>query len=308
MSAPAADRDDLAAFRAYLLAERQYSRATVDGYAQDLARLARLAGNRPPESLSSADIRVFAARLNQAGLKPRSIARALSAWRGFFEWGMRRRGFASNPAADVRAPKIRRGLPKALSVDDAGRLFDAVGASDAAAQALCDRAMFELLYSSGLRLAELVGLDLAPRQGSAGWVDIAAGEATVTGKGGKTRSVPVGAKAVAALDAWLASRATVADPEEVALFVSTRGRRISPRMVQTRLSRFALASGVPTHVHPHVLRHSFASHLLQSSGDLRAVQELLGHANISTTQVYTHLDFQQLAKVYDAAHPRARRK
>lgn len=297
----------VAAFCRYLAAERAYSAATVTGYRRDLEALARLTDPTPPESLDSQAIRSAAARLRQRGLAPRSIARALSAWRSYFAWGCRVHGFAHNPVTGVRAPKAPRGLPKALSTDQAKQLLDAP-TSAAPGDAVRDSAMFELFYSSGLRLSELIGLDLMPAPRSRGWVDTGAGELTVTGKGGKTRVVPVGAAARDALAAWLSERGSIARPGETALFVSPRGRRVSASYVASRLKRRTLEAGVPAKVHPHVLRHSFASHLLQSSGDLRAVQELLGHANISTTQVYTHLDFQQLARVYDAAHPRARRK
>ena len=297
-----------AAFLSYLEAERACSKATIATYARDLLVLGQLSGARPSAALKAADIRSFAARLHQKGLKPRSIARALSAWRSFFNWACRRQGFTLNPAAGIRAPKAARGLPKALSVDHAGMLLDAVAANPDDAQELRDRAMFELFYSSGLRLAELIGLDHTPDAASIGWIDDRAGEVTVTGKGGKTRSVPVGRRALTALAAWCAARGQLLRDDPRPLFLSPRGKRVSATLVQTRLKRWAQKSGMPAHVHPHVLRHSFASHMLQSSGDLRAVQELLGHANISTTQIYTHLDFQQLSKVYDLAHPRARRK
>jgi integrase/recombinase XerC len=306
MAAATEPDDPAAAFRTWLAAERGYSPATVETYGHDLAVLQELAGARPIDALETADIRGFVARLHGRGLAPRSIARTLSAWRSFYAWGLRRRGFKANPATGVRAPKAPRGLPKALSADHAAMLLDGAPSDDP--QDLRDLAMFELMYSSGLRLAELIGLDMTPQPGSRGWIDLQGGDVTVTGKGNKTRTVPIGGKAREALSAWLAARALLLRHEEPALFLSPRGARVSATLVQTRLKRRALLGGVPAHVHPHVLRHSFASHLLQSSGDLRAVQELLGHANISTTQVYTHLDFQQLSKVYDAAHPRARRK
>jgi integrase/recombinase XerC len=239
--------------------------------------------------------------LHAKGLSPRTLALILSAWRGWFRWLARHRGFRANPVLGIRAPKASRPLPKALSVEAAQRLLDVQ--KDAAPPALRDRAMFELLYSSGLRLAELVALDVAD-----GRLDLRQGEVTVTGKGAKTRTVPVGAKAREALQAWLGVRSQLAHPAEKALFIGARGKRISPAVVGARLAAWARASGLGERVHPHMLRHSFASHLLQSSQDLRAVQEMLGHASISTTQVYTHLDFQALAKVYDAAHPRARKK
>lgn len=309
MNGTAPDPDDLAAaFRTHLEAERHYSPATVAAYGRDLDALRAFAGERSLAALKAGDIRTFAARLHQRGLAPRSIARALSAWRSFYTWGVRRRVFALNPVVGIRAPRAPRTLPKALSVDHAAMLLDRESPDTGDPQDLRDAAMFELLYSSGLRVSELTGLDIAPLAGSAGWIDAAAGEVTVTGKGSKTRIVPVGTKALAALAAWHAVRAQLERGDPRPLFLSARGQRISPRLVQARLTRWAARSGVPAQVHPHVLRHSFATHLLQSSGDLRAVQELLGHANISTTQIYTHLDFQQLARVYDAAHPRARRK
>ncbi len=300
--------DLAAAFLSYLAAERNYSPATVETYGRDLAVLAQFAGNRPGDSLRANDIRSFAARLHQKGLQPRSIARALSAWRSFFRWACRRQGFTHNPAIGIRAPKAARGLPKALSVDHAAMLLDSPINGPSDAETIRDQAMFELFYSSGLRLAELIGLDCMPDAASAGWVDERAGEVIVTGKGNKTRSVPVGRQALEALAAWRTARAQLLRDDSRPLFLSSRGKRVSATLVQTRLKRWAQKSGMPAQVHPHVLRHSFASHLLQSSGDLRAVQELLGHANITTTQIYTHLDFQQLSKVYDVAHPRARRK
>jgi integrase/recombinase XerC len=224
----------------------------------------------------------------------------------------------TNPAADVRAPKIKRSLPKALSVDQTQALLDAtVLTTRTDPVGLRDRAMFELFYSSGLRLSELVSLDMQYTQSkeytSAGWIDLSEQEVHVLGKGGKRRSVPIGTQAKASLGQWLEARPALAlsqasDVDATALFLGARGRRISPRVVQSQLTRLALLAGLPTHVHPHVLRHSFASHVLQSAQDLRAVQEMLGHANISTTQLYTKLDFQHLARAYDSAHPRAGRK
>jgi len=239
--------------------------------------------------------------LHSKGLAPRTLALVLSAWRGWFRWLARHKGFKANPALGIRAPKAARPLPKALSVDSMEKLLGPDGQSSPTRAR--DRAMFELLYSSGLRLAELVALDAAD-----GRLDLREGEVTVTGKGAKTRTVPVGARAREALREWLAARAQLAAPGEKALFVGARGRRISPAVVGARLAALGRARGLAQRVHPHMLRHSFASHVLQSSQDLRAVQELLGHSSISTTQVYTHLDYQALAKVYDAAHPRARKK
>jgi integrase/recombinase XerC len=278
--------------------QRRLSGATLSNYGRALDVLRGLMGKKPLESLDAADVRRYVAVLHAKGLSPRSLALALSAWRGYFRWLARYRGFRSNPVLGIRAPKAARPLPKALSVESAQRLLD--GERDHSVLGVQDAAMFELLYSSGLRVGELVALDLAdgPQQG----------EVTVTGKGSKTRTVPVGAKAREALDGWLSIRSQIAAPDEKALFVGARGRRIGPSRVWHRLTALAQRRGLTEHVHPHMLRHSFASHMLQSSQDLRAVQELLGHASISTTQVYTHLDFQALAKVYDAAHPRAKKK
>jgi integrase/recombinase XerC len=278
--------------------QRRLSPATLSNYGRALDVLLGLNGKKPLHSLEPSEIRRHVAVLHSRGLAPRSLALALSAWRGYFRWLARHHGLQSNPVLGIRAPKAPRPLPKALSVEAAQRLLDVEG--EKSPPGLQDAAMFELLYSSGLRVGELVALDLSD--------DPAQGEVTVTGKGSKTRTVPVGAKARDALKAWLEIRSQVAGPEEKALFVGARGRRITPSRVWHRLTAWAKRRGLAEHVHPHMLRHSFASHMLQSSQDLRAVQELLGHASISTTQVYTHLDFQALAKVYDAAHPRAKRK
>jgi integrase/recombinase XerC len=281
--------------------QRRLSPATLENYARCLDVLFSLVGNSSLKSVEAGQIRRFVALLHAKGLSPRTLALTLSAWRGFFAWLARHHGLAANPALGVRAPKAARPLPKALSVEQAGKLLE--GGSEATPAATRDRAMFELLYSSGLRLGELVSLDAGD-----GRLDLREGEVTVTGKGAKTRTVPVGAKAREALRAWLACRAQLAAPGEKALFVGARGKRIAPALVGARLRAWARSHGVGVHVHPHMLRHSFATHVLQSSQDLRAVQEMLGHASISTTQVYTHLDYQALAKVYDAAHPRARKK
>jgi integrase/recombinase XerC len=281
--------------------QRRLSPATLRNYRHALELLLGLTKGKKPETLEAAQIRHAVALLHGRGLSPRTLALALSAWRGWFRWLVRHRGLRSNPALGIRAPRAPRLLPKALSVEQAQRLLDGGSAADPAS--LRDRAMFELLYSSGLRVGELVALNAGD-----GRLDLAQGEVTVTGKGAKTRTVPVGAHAREALKKWLSVRAALAAPAEKALFVGSRGRRISPAVVAARLRRWALKARASGRVHPHMLRHSFASHLLQSSQDLRAVQELLGHASLSTTQVYTHLDFQALAKVYDAAHPRARKK
>jgi len=253
-------------------------------------------------------VRRWAAQRHSSGLAPRSIALELSAWRGFYRW-LGREGFVgANPVAGVRAPRAARPLPKALSVDHAVALVQHRPEGGDPALVARDVAIAELLYSSGLRVGELVGLDVSAAEGATGWIDAADATAHVLGKGSKRRSVPVGAPALQAIAAWLGHRGGLANPDERALFVGTRGGRVTASQVRAGLKATAIAAGMPTHVHPHMLRHSFASHLLQSSGDLRAVQELLGHANIQTTQVYTKLDFGHLSKIYDAAHPRARRK
>lgn len=281
--------------------QRRLSPATLGNYARALELLFSFLKNQEVKTLEASQIRRFIALLHSKGLAPRTLALVLSAWRGWFRWLVRHRGYGANPVLGIRAPKAAKPLPKALSVEQAERLLAAEDESSPWLQR--DRAMFELLYSSGLRLAELVALDIGD-----GRLDIAQGEVTVTGKGSKTRTVPVGAKARQALAAWIPVRNRVAVPQEKALFVGARGKRISSGVVGSRLNAWARRRGLGARVHPHMLRHSFATHVLQSSQDLRAVQEMLGHASISTTQVYTHLDFQALAKVYDAAHPRARKK
>ena len=312
MSSPAAD-DWTGRYLAELTTQRQLSPHTVAAYRRDLAELARLAGHADWPAMTHFDIRRFAARLHADGQSPTSIARKLSGWRGFFEWLAGHASLTANPVEGVRAPRRAKRLPKALGVDDAVKLMDSGAHGHPEPFDLCNRAMFELLYSSGLRVSELAGLDvhhMAARDGqpaSLGWLELEAQEVVVTGKGNKMRRVPVGAPARSALQAWLAVRPPARDASK-ALFLTARGTRISPRVVQSRLKTYAVKAGTPVHVHPHVLRHSFASHLLQSSGDLRAVQELLGHASITSTQVYTSLDFQHLAAVYDRAHPRAKAK
>jgi integrase/recombinase XerC len=313
---------DIAGYLQYLQTQRKLSAHTLDSYQRDLAQLTTMAKERPGQmslaSLSQFDIRRFASQLHARGMSPSSIARKLSAWRGFFSWLAMQQTLAANPVDGVKAPKRAKSLPKALGVDDAVKLVSTKvdGEDEKRAQSLCSKAMFELLYSSGLRVSELTCLDTryAHEHGhqSLGWIDLDAAELTVTGKGGKRRSVPVGAAAMQALREWLDIRGSVAREAPAddthALFLSARGHRISPREVQKRIKAHAQAIGIPADVHPHVLRHSFASHVLQSSGDLRAVQEMLGHASISSTQVYTSLDFQRLAQVYDAAHPRAKKQ
>ena len=296
--APAERVKLVTAYLAYIAHERRLSANTLESYGRDIEALIDCAGESGLDKLQVHDVRRFVAKLHGKGLGARSIARMLSAWRGFYRYLSRDHGYSDNPCVGIRAPRAAKRLPQALSPDEAHRLLD-IDADNALATR--DKAMFELFYSSGLRLSELTGL--APAD-----VNHADGTVRVTGKGSKTRIVPVGGHALKAIDEWLQSRALITGHEPMALFVSRSGKRLSPRSVQQRLKTLALKQGISTGVHPHVLRHSFASHVLQSSGDLRAVQEMLGHASISTTQVYTHLDFQHLAKVYDAAHPRARRK
>ncbi len=285
-------------YMAWLRNEKQYSMLTVKNYTLDLRQLFKLTADTPLGELKIHHIRRFIAQLHSSGLGGRSLARMLSAWRGFFTYLMRDHGLTDNPCAGLRAPKAVKTLPQALSPDEAVRLMDLPADT---LPTIRDKAMFELFYSSGLRLAELVNLD--PAQ-----LDLTAGEVRVTGKGNKTRIVPLGLHAITALQAWLAVRNQLAKAGETALFVGQRGQRISPRVVQLRMKEWGIKQGITSGVHPHLLRHSFATHVLQSSGDLRAVQEMLGHASISTTQVYTHLDFQYLSKIYDAAHPRAKKK
>ncbi|MEO5693328.1 MAG: tyrosine recombinase XerC [Usitatibacter sp.] len=285
-------------YHSHLRNERRLASHTLSAYARDANLLLGLAGERALESLTVTDIRRFIASLHGSGQSPRSLARILSSWRGFYEWLGRERLAASNPCAGVKAPRAPRHLPEVLSPDDAVRL---VSLEDDSEAGLRDRALFELAYSCGLRVSELTGLEIDS-------IDAATGEVRVLGKGSKTRIVPVGAPALTAVAAWMPVRKAWARPGERALFVGRAGRRLGSREVQRRIKLWAAAAGLAVDVHPHMLRHSFASHVLQSSGDLRAVQEMLGHASISSTQVYTHLDFQHLAKVYDAAHPRARKK
>jgi len=282
----------------HLANERRLSGHTVANYGRDIAALLTLAGSAQLQRLDAHQVRRYVAQLHARGLDGRTLARMLSAWRGFFYYLARDHGYAHNPCVGIRAPRAAKRLPHALSADEAGRLMG-VAATDPLA--LRDKAIMELLYSSGLRLSELTGLELDD-------VNIRDATVRVTGKGAKTRVVPVGRFALAALQAWAPVRHELARPGEKALFVGRDGTALGARAVQVRLKHWALKLGLADKVHPHTLRHSFASHLLQSSGDLRAVQEMLGHASIATTQVYTHLDFQHLAKAYDAAHPRARKK
>ncbi|WP_047515118.1 tyrosine recombinase XerC [Methylophilus sp. Q8] len=283
----------------FLHFERGLSEHTRNNYQRDIERLLTQHADNL-QTLTPQDIRRQIASLNSQGMHGRSIARILSSWRGFYRYLVLHKHFPANPVIGLRAPKAPKTLPHALSIEQTIKLVDIEGDE---AITVRDRAMLELFYSSGLRLSELVDLNLDR-------LDLPEGLITVTGKGNKTRIVPLGSKAVTALKAWLAIRPLwlTKRPTEMAVFVSQQGRRIHARTVQIRINHWVTKQGLHNHVHPHMLRHSFASHVLQSSGDLRAVQEMLGHANISTTQVYTHLDFQHLSKIYDAAHPRARKK
>ncbi|MES2017551.1 MAG: tyrosine recombinase XerC [Pseudomonadota bacterium] len=310
MEGSAANEDWSARYLSQLATQRQLSPHTIAAYRRDLDQLATLLNGAAWPSVVHADIRRLASKLHAQGLAARSIARKLSSWRGFFAWLARDTALAANPVEAVRAPKRARSLPRALSVDDAVHLVATPSHAHARPEPadLCNHAMFELMYSSGLRVSELAGLDTMHVKGvSLGWIDLAEREVLVTGKGNKMRKVPVGAHALAALQAWLAVRPAPLDGSH-ALFLSTRATRITARVIQLRLKAHALRVGTAVNVHPHVLRHSFASHLLQSSGDLRAVQDMLGHASITSTQVYTALDFQHLSAVYDQAHPRAKSK
>lgn len=292
----------VATWLAELAEQRRQSPHTVSNYRRDLHVLCELAGASELDALQPQHIRRFVAQLHARGLGGRSLARTLSAWRGFYRWLGLRGLTTHNPIDGIRAPKSPKALPKLLSPDEANRLLEVRSEESPDLLSIRDHAMFELFYSSGLRLAELAALDLSCLQ------NVAAGEVRVLGKRSKLRLVPVGAKAREAVAAWALRRGELAAADETALFVGQRGNRLGLRMIQLRLKRRALLQGLPTSVHPHMLRHSFASHLLQASGDLRAVQEMLGHASIASTQVYTHLDFQHLADIYDQAHPRAKRK
>ena len=290
-------QDTIERFLHHLETERRLSVNTSRGYRRDLAELqafCEACGITRWQDLDTHGVRRYAAQAHRRGLSGRSIQRRLSAVRSFYNYLLRESLVSHNPAHDVSAPKTESRLPDTLNVDDMSRLLDV---QEQDALLIRDAAMLELMYSSGLRLGELTGLDT-------GDIDLRQRLVRVTGKGAKTRVLPIGAKAITALEAWLQVRPA---GTEAALFTTRQGRRLSARAVQDRVRRLALRQGVPGKVHPHTLRHSFASHLLESSGDLRAVQELLGHADISTTQVYTHLDFQHLAAVYDKAHPRARK-
>ena len=290
--------------------EKRLAQRTVELYALDLQKLAEFAGRTGVELLSvqNTHIRRWVAQMHAKGRSGRGIALILSGWRGFYAWLGREGQLASNPVLDVRAPKAAKPLPKALSVDDAVQLASFRGDADDPWLETRDAAIVELLYGGGLRVGELTGLDVVAGPDARGWIDLDAGEAHVLGKGSKRRSVPIGAKAVLALQSWLGLRAHTAVAPQAAMFIGRNGTRLSAQSIWQRVKRRSLLANLATPVHPHMLRHSFASHLLQSSSDLRAVQELLGHTNITTTQVYTRLDFQHLAKAYDASHPRAKIK
>jgi integrase/recombinase XerC len=308
----AASSDDAALVRAYLTharVEKRLAERTVTLYTLDLDKLteqARAAGVSL-RSVQASHIRRWVAQMHSGGRSARGIALILSGWRGLYVWLGRQGLIDHNPVQDVRAPKAGKPLPKALGVDESVQLASHVEETDDPRLEARDRCITELLYGCGLRIGELVGLDVVASGSARGWIDAQAGEAHVLGKGSKRRSVPVGSAALGALVRWLELRGDWAK-EEPALFIGGRGQRLTPQHIRVRLKRRSRLAGLATPVHPHMLRHSFASHVLQSSGDLRAVQELLGHASISTTQVYTRLDFQHLAKAYDAAHPRARKK
>ncbi|GGD39017.1 tyrosine recombinase XerC [Franconibacter pulveris 1160] len=290
----AADR-----FLRYLKVERQLSPHTLLNYGRQLAALIQLAGEMKLQSWQQCDaaaVRSFAVRSRRAGLEASSLALRLSALRSFFDWLVSQGELPANPAKGISTPKAPRHLPKNIDVDDVNRLLD-IDINDPLA--VRDRAMLEVMYGAGLRLSELVNIDCKH-------LDLDSGEVWVTGKGSKERRLPMGRSAVQWLAHWLNLR-ELFGPDDDALFLSKLGKRISARNVQKRFAEWGIRQGLNSHVHPHKLRHSFATHMLESSGDLRAVQELLGHANLSTTQIYTHLDFQHLASVYDAAHPRAKR-
>jgi integrase/recombinase XerC len=315
-------RPELAAglqrFLEHLRVERRLAARTLAMYTEALLRLqaSAQASNVELQAAQPHHIRSWVAQLRTRGLAPRSIAIALAAWRGLYRWWGRNGQVAVNPVEGIRPPKGAKPLPKALSVEQAVALAEHQtqhgSTVEAPTLAVRDHAITELLYGCGLRVAELTGLDVTAAASvgntAAGWIDLPDATAHVLGKGGKRRSLPVGRAALAALQAWLDVRSAFANAGEPALFVSRLGSRLTANQLRNRLQAQAQQAGLPTRVHPHMLRHSYASHLLQSSGDLRAVQELLGHASISTTQVYTKLDFQHLAKAYDAAHPRARKK
>jgi integrase/recombinase XerC len=307
--------DLIARYLDHVRFEKRLAERTLALYTLDLQKLSDYAAQAHValEAVQNTHIRRWVSQMHSGGRSGRGIALILSGWRGFYVWLGREGLIASNPVQDVRAPKAPKPLPKALSVDDAVQLADYHAAPDASDPWLeCrDAALVELLYGCGLRVGEVVGLDVQASAQAKGWIDVDGGEAHVLGKGSKRRSVPVGGKALEALQAWCAVRdqgLTPATAAQAAMFIGRNGTRLTAQAIWQRLRQRSLKAGLSTPVHPHMLRHSFASHVLQSSQDLRGVQELLGHANITTTQVYTRLDFQHLAQAYDSAHPRARKK
>ena len=312
----AADAALVERYLEHVRVEKRLAERTLALYSLDLEKLAQFAAQSGVAltTVGNHHVRRWVAQMHAGGRSGRGIALILSGWRGFYAWLGREGLISANPVQDVRAPRQPRPLPKALGVDEAVQLADHADEADDPWLDARDAAMVELLYGGGLRVGELIGLDVAPSDAALragrGWLDLQSAEVQVQGKGDKRRTVPVGRGALQALQQWLAVRDQVAAQPQAAqaLFIGRRGTRLTAQSVWQRLKRRSLRAGLATPVHPHMLRHSFASHVLQSSGDLRAVQELLGHANIGTTQVYTRLDFQHLAKAYDAAHPRARRK
>ncbi len=284
----------------YLHDERRYSAATIENYQRDILQFIEFINAINVTDCCEVDslhVRNFAGSRRRRGISARSLHRSLSAIRGFYNFLQREQLIENNPVADVSAPRMEKKLPDLLDVDEINRLLTEGPQNPLR---LRDHAMMELMYSSGLRLAELVNLNI-------GAIDLSQGQVHVLGKGNKSRYLPIGAAACKVLRRWLDARPNIAAENELAVFVNNRGKRLSSRAVQQRLAQLGREQGLDKHVHPHMLRHSFASHLLESSGDLRAVQELLGHADISTTQIYTHLDFQHLAQVYDRTHPRAKK-
>lgn len=319
MAMDASDTGLIERYLEHVRVEKRLAQRTVELYTLDLHKLGEFTQQAavPLLQVHSAHVRRWIAQMHAGGRSGRGIALILSGWRGFYAWLGRQGLITSNPVQDVRAPKAAKPLPKALSVDEAVQLAAHRSEEDDPWLTARDAAMTELLYSSGLRVGELTGLDVIAsdggRKAGRGWLDFQAGEVEVQGKGGKRRTVPVGTAALQALKQWLqvrdqglSTRAGAAPVEQTALFIGRNGTRLTPQAIWQRLKRRSLLAGLATPVHPHMLRHSFASHVLQSSGDLRAVQELLGHANIGTTQIYTRLDFQHLARAYDDAHPRAK--
>lgn len=306
-------------YLAWVGTQKHLSPKTCENYARDLHLLISMSakqGVQDATQLAQHHIQLMLMQLHSQNQSAKSIARYLSSWRSWYGWMVKQNRLNLNPVLGIRAPKAAKSLPKALSVDDAVHLSSTQNSASTTKPELLlrDHALIELLYSSGLRVSEIVGLDIGAAnhahdgQGD-GWIDLAQGEVHVLGKGSKPRIVPMGAPAVQAIQAWMSARPTIKNAAQTpALFIGQNGTRLTARSVQLRLAKYAQQLGLPVHVHPHMLRHSFATHILQSSGDLRAVQELLGHANLSATQIYTALDFQHLAKVYDSAHPRAKKK